>query len=161
MKRKSNDEMLPENGQATIQPKSDKNNTHEIKNFRLNYVKEALSGCINTGLSVDPFLLYIDFTLELDELILKRNDSIKILMEGYSVNKVPVGSLLNYDYKDHDKKVEINEKLDAINNLSIQLTPANFIPREEFFQFMSNRAERARRLSMEEIAALSKILMKK
>ena len=133
----------------------------ELKIFDILKLHEQLSYCTNVGLGPTSFVLYLELRILIEQLILKRGNSLKILMNSYGIQKpVPIldgnGKVhqIKWEYAEHEKVNEIVEKLNAINNQVVKLNPANFIPSEEFHVFTA-------KLPMDVVLALSKILMKK
>jgi len=65
-----------------------------------------------------------------------------------------------WPYQKHPKKDEILEKLAALNKQMVKLSPVKFISVEDFRLFTSKDAT-GQPISMGDIVALSKILMKR
>jgi hypothetical protein len=133
----------------------------EIANLEAWSLNERLKRCVNTGLSPEAFLQYIELSLLLEELINKRNKAITMLMNSYEIMKTEqVGDMMVWPFQKHPKKDEILEKLHAINNQMVKLSPVKFISPEEFQEFTSKDSS-GQPIAMGDVVSLSKILMKR
>jgi hypothetical protein len=135
--------------------------SYEVTNIEIWNISEMLKRCANTGLDPDAFLKYIELSLLLEELTNKRNKAVTLLMNSYEIMKPElVDNLMVWPFQKHPKKDEILEKLSALNKQIVKLTPVNFILPEDF-QVLTSKDSSGNPMSMGEIVALSKILMKR
>jgi len=149
------------NGKKTIAEAEVVEPAFEVSNIEVWNISETLKRCVNTALSPEQFVNFIELSLQLEELVSKRNKVITMLMNSYEIMKPEqVDNMMVWAYQKHPKKDEILEKLSAINKQMVKLTPVKFIPPAEFQAFTAKDIS-GQPISMGDVVALSKILMKR
>lgn len=115
----------------------------------------SLKGTRNSGLSSESFLNFLNLKRLVDGIAAKRDESLKVLMEGYSIklsfDPMRGGNLYKYDK--HPSAKAIEEKVEAINNEEIELKHTCFMTLEEFYEF-------TKRLDMDQVEIMAKFLLK-
>ena len=153
--------MKKETTNGTMEVEAEVEATFEVQNIEVWNISEMLKRCANTGLDPDAFVKYIELSLLLEELTNKRNKAVTMLMNSYEIMKPEaIDNVMVWPYQKHPKKDEILEKLAALNKQMVKLSPVKFISVEDFRLFTSKDAT-GQPISMGDIVALSKILMKR
>jgi hypothetical protein len=141
--------MKKTNKRITTAPPEDFTTLHGVN------LSMCLKGTKNTGLSSEAFLSFLSLKRQVDDAARRHQEDVKELMEGYKITTVfrPSEGGHVWDYKKHPKQVEIQKKLDAINNKPIILVESSFIKKEEFFKFTSG-------MDMDQVSMMAKYLLK-
>lgn len=115
----------------------------------------ALRGTRNNGLSSESFLSFLHLKRLVDGVSMKREEAMKILMDGYGikVSNDPIRGGHFYKYDKHPSAKQITEKLEAINNEKIELKHTSFMSPEEFYEF-------TKRMDWDQIEMMAKYLLK-
>ena len=127
-------------------------------------IQTMLNECVNTGLKAGPFVAFLELQLQVEQLILKRADMMRMMFNSYGISKPELidngqgGKQLSWEYLKHPKAIEIRERLTAINGEMVELHPCNFIPGDEFHAFMQNSVD-GKPIPMHVVFKLSKLLM--
>ena len=136
-----------------------------VSRYDLLGIQTAFNQCVNTGLKAGTFVAFLELNLQIEQLLLKRSDMLRMLFTSYGIDK-PVlvddgrgGKQLSWEYLKHPKAMEIREKLNAINGEMVELHPCNFIPGDEFHAFMQNSID-GKPIPMFIAFKLSKLLLK-
>lgn len=136
--------------------------TYSMRTLDVFGFSDAMSHCVNKGLGAGSFVGFIELRFLVDDIIQNRQKSMKILMESYGILKPITDKITGprYHWADHAQSAEIQEKVNALNNKMVELSPINFIPSEEFQAFTSNSVD-GKPVPMDLVVNLAKVLMKK